>query len=44
MTPDTAEFPNNLTWPIREWTEDEDCVIEAVRYIAYHLQSIVAQC
>lgn len=30
MTPDTAEFPKDLTWPIREWTEDEDGIIESV--------------
>ena len=39
MTPDTAEFPNNITWPVREWTEDEDCIIETVRppsALSYH--------
>lgn len=30
MTPDTAEFPNNITWPVREWEENEDSVIESV--------------
>lgn len=35
MTPDTAEFPK-ASWPAREWTEDEDGIIESVRYTSFH--------
>jgi hypothetical protein len=33
MTPDTAEFPRDASWPAEKpWTEDEDGIIDAVRH------------